>query len=368
MKYFFIIHLLFPLLLFSQQLKNEAIPVVSGGYKIIGEVKSDSTIYTVLLADSSSFILVDSTGVLSKINTRGDTLWQNEVFGTIDKNVEIYNNQLILSTKEGDLFTFDLTNGDQLISIGFDDTISAGPVLFNSNLESNSTKIKNSVLMAFENGLLTAYDINTLVEIWNFDENHSRVISDLTVVKNKAVFATANGFFYCIDLKKGWLIWKWKFPETIKPPFLFSNIISDDKAIYFVSSDKKMYKVDLLLGKIVWRAKKKFGPGKISFVNKKNIFANGLRNSILIVNKNNGKVRKSVKFPSKDFAISNHILNFGNMLIFKSVNNILYEFKNFKFYKITGNSNMQINRLLKLENNKLAVIFRSGLIYILEKL
>ncbi len=63
----------------------------------------------------------------------------------------------------------------------------------------------------------------------------------------RLVFGGSDGFFYCLELKTGILLWKfYTGSENLGEPFVFNDYV------YFLTSKEKVYALNIRTGKLVW--------------------------------------------------------------------------------------------------------------------
>lgn len=345
----------------------------TNGFSLKWKLQTDSTLHTITILDTNAFIISDSTGLLTKIDFSGDSLWQNDAFGTLSNNLSVSRNGIIVTaTSEGDIITFDENSGDQIQSIGLDVPITAGPVLYSykgkKNLITNSGNGQQTVIVVGTGkGEILCYDLNSLEEIWKYSEPGNGIPDNLIFVNNKLIFSSKDGYIYCLDANEGWLIWKWKYSSKKKHEKIVSNLLHDKNFLYFTLSNGKLYKVDLLVGKTIWISKNKAGKGKITFFNNKYIFSSGRKSKVIILSSITGKIEKYIKYPEKGFTISTQILQFDKSLILGTNNGLLYEFNKYQFKRIFDNHKVPIKMLIKLNTSSFLFSDKTGKVNLIWK-
>lgn len=368
-----IITYLFFLTLFLSENTSFCQTDITNEFNIKWELQTDSTLHNITLLDTNTFIISDSTGFLTKVNFSGDTLWQNDAFGTLSNNLLVSKNGIVVTaTREGDIITFDVNSGDQIQSIGLDIPITAGPVLYNykskKSLMTNSENgHQTAVVVGTGKGEILCYDLNSLEEILKYSEPKNIISDNLVFVNNKLIFSSKDGYIYCLDANEGWLIWKWKYSSKKKNEKIASNFLIYKNSLYFTLSNSKLYKVDLLLGRTIWTSKNKAGVGQIAFMNKKYIFSTGRKNRVIILNSKNGKIKKYIKYPEKGLFITAPILQFNKILIIGTNGGFLYVFNNFKFKRFLNNHNIPIKLLVKINASNFLLADKKGKIYSIGK-
>lgn len=140
--------------------------------------------------------------------------------------------------------------------------------------------------------------------------------------KNRIFFGGSDGFFYCLEVSTGRVLWKfYTGSENLGTPIVFNQIV------YFVTSKEKLYALNTRTGKVLWvyvhRSQLK-STGLLSIrgvhrpaADKKNIYA-GFRDGVfLALNKNNGKlIWKKTLSQQTDFFkdIDTHSVVIGNFI------------------------------------------------------
>ena len=124
------------------------------------------------------------------------------------------------------------------------DTVSKGGL--RKNLVNNSPPLLYDKFVIQGNAIdgIKAYDKETGRLIWDF-YIPSGVSSSLVLHKGNIYFGGADGFFYSLQLESGLLNWKYFSGGENGPPLIFDN------RIYWLSSDKKVYALDIK-GSLLW--------------------------------------------------------------------------------------------------------------------
>lgn len=320
--------------------------------------ETDNNLFTLTrpVSDNGVYYLTGSEGIIKSVDSTGKQLWEYDAAGTIISKPVILNDYLICSTLEGDVFILDKKDGEQLESIGIDDPIVAGPTLFTYTgdkelmFETHTGKI-HAIAFATATGNIYAYTVPTFEELWINEDCKLLPDKELITVQNKIVFFDSDGTFYNIAPSTGWTIWKWK--DKREPGILSSNIISNGKEIYFTLSNGNLYKIDLLIGKRIWKTKAGIS-SNIGFDQVRNIVVPNNRN-IKIVSARSGKILKNIEVKESNFGLtSNMVLQEGN---------IFFGDKNGNFHKLIGEKTLKsyytrlkaINFIKGFENNRFIV-------------
>lgn len=269
-------------------------------------VKSVIT-FKIKLADSLSSAPIYNRGVIfisnrkneiSCIDTTGKVFWKNKLLGEFISRPVIADHILAVGTINGDIITLNANTGEQIQSIGINDTITTDLISLEYKGDKElmipkSTGSKTVVVFGTASGKIFCYDLETLQEYWNAD-GYGLIKSQPVVIENKILFASSDGYLYCIDSRSGLLIWRWK--EKTETDFSGAQILSDGKKVFVVSKDNILYCIDLLLGKLIWKADRiKALPAIGLSRNKKNLFVKSADKKFVILSADKGKVIKEIK-------------------------------------------------------------------------
>lgn len=122
-----------------------------------------------------------------------------------------------------------------------------------ANIISTPAVNDGQVIVGNQNGELVSISLNTGWKRWSF-KTGGGVFSSPSFSNDKIVFASADGFVYCLN-KKGKTIWKLKTDG----PVLGSPLIHAD-TVYIGGSDHCFQAIELKTGKPIWRSCLLSGP------------------------------------------------------------------------------------------------------------
>ena len=209
-----------------------------------------------LILDKSGIIAVTNKNQVNCYDTLGKLCWNKQFEDKISFLPIIDESILLVGTANGDLTKLKLISGEIIESVGIGDSIYSNllKISYQGNAELMIPKVTDSrsaVIFSTAGGSVHCLDLETLQEYWTNYDSPGKIKSQLTFSKNKIIFTGADNFIYCIDATTGILIWRWK--ENDELSYSSSQILSDEKNLFVVSSQKILYALDLLLGKLNWK-------------------------------------------------------------------------------------------------------------------
>jgi outer membrane protein assembly factor BamB len=308
--------------------------------------------------------VITCTDITNKI------IWRTELTGKIKFAPVITDNELIMSTSQGDLVIIDLTSGNQLQSIGMDENISTDLVKFkySGSIElmiPKQTESMTALLLPGVSGKLFCLDAETLQEYWHNNDLKDIIYTKPIIVKDKIISSSKNGFIACLDSRSGLLIWKWK--EKEETDFSRSAFISDGRNLYFTSNDSTLYSLDILLGKMNWKTvNRKVHPNIVLSEDNKNLITVSSPSKLSVMSAKDGKLIKEIKLndnlkrsisipleSQKKILLANKKMIYGIDEKYK-VNTLM----NFERGEILSFEKMNKNRFYVLTSEGIITIFR----------
>ena len=279
-------------------------------FKILFEKESNTLSFIQPVYRNGKFYFAGMNGLVTCIDSTGKELWKYDAGATLISPMLYFRNYLIFTTLEGDVIILDNSTGEQIESLGVDEAIVTSPVLFtykgDKNLLYDIPKNKpNSIAFGTASGKIFAYSIPAFEELWINPDNTSNIAGKLISANNKLLFFNSNGILFNLDPFTGWTNWKWKSGK--QKNVLASDLLSDNKSVYFVLTDGKLYKIDILLGSKIFGTKTGIKNAAISFGKGGTILVGGnkalkkfsIRSGKIIKTYNIGE--KQIAFGSKDY-------------------------------------------------------------------
>lgn len=219
----------------------------------VWEINNNSLSTTNILTSPNWFYLISDSGLISCYNFTGKEKWTTEVLGLTSNNSVLYKDLILIATFEGDLYSINSNNGEVLQVVGIGENITSDLALI--EIATTNSKIIGVVLGTSE-GNIFCYDAFTFELLWEKNISKTSITSKPLVEKDKVIFLNANSSLYSVNTKSGSLIWKHESSD--KQNFSAKDFpLSDGKNIFSLSSDGKLFAIDLLLGKKIWSSNTK---------------------------------------------------------------------------------------------------------------
>jgi len=159
------------------------------------------------------------------------------------------------------------------------------------------------------------------------------------------------------------MIWRWK--ESAETGFYSSLILTDGKYIYAVSSDKILYCIDLLLGKLVWKSKENNIFPAIAFSKDlKSIITETTGKKIVSFSAEKGKIVKEINQSAEFDSTSIPVIDFGKGLIYSSKGNILLANNNSPEENIYNFGEINVNSITRIDEKRFMASSSKGTIII----
>lgn len=336
--------------------------------EILTKIELQSLLISAPIFLGNKIYTAEKSGVIRCFDSTGSVVWKHSVSSEIISRVIIADGQLAAGTANGEIVALIAFTGEQIQSIGIDDSITTNLTgfeykgdkeLFLPKLSSSKT----AIIFGTQSGTIYCLDLETLQEYWRNNDSRRSIISQPVVVENKILFTGADGYLYSIDARNGLLNWRWK--ETAETEFSNSQIICDGKKVFLVSNDFQLYCIDLLLGKLIWKVDKiKILPAIGLSINIKDLFAKTLDKRFLIISTDKGTVQKQVKRDDEFDSTLIPPFESNGKIYFTNRNSIFAFNKNFKEELITEFGENMVHSFQFIGENKFLVSPTTGTILI----
>lgn len=279
-----------------------------------------------LISYENKLYHTSTDGVISCIDDKGTLLWKYETGGTIFSKPVIEDGILAVATYQGELMTIKAETGRVIQSIGTGERITSQLTVFETTFRDEDTK---AVLFGTADGKIVAYDLYMLDLIWQNKIAGRMIETQPLVIKGRLIFGSWDNYLYCVDAQSGSLNWKW----TENKNFYYSPAAcfpaGDESAVYVSTPDKFVSKIDITLGKTVWR-KKDFESWESVSLSKdgSRLFVKSVNNKFFIVNAKDGKKVKEFNPGFGLCTVPSVPLESGNSVFFGVKKGIVYEIQN----------------------------------------
>ena len=145
-----------------------------------------------------------------------------------------------------------------------------------------------------------AYDRNTGNLQWFFAVAGG-VEGGISASKERLVFGGSDGFFYCLEIKTGLVLWKlYTGSQNLGKPFV------SGEEVYFLTSKEKLYALDIRTGKLIWLFRGPQPPSEWTIrgasrplVDKKHVYAGFSDGSFFALSRKTGKWIWRIKLSDK---------------------------------------------------------------------
>lgn len=278
---------------------EESIEIIEIWSKNIGQGSQDESLKLYPAYINGHIFVADLSGSLLAIDANtGDNIWENDTDLTITGGPGVSQKLIVIGSEDGDVFAYDRENGDliwknkvssEILSIpqANDDFVvvrTGDGKLFCLDAKngahiwihdvpvpaltlrgtSSPTIIDNIVIAGFDDGRLTAIELNTGKLIWETNVSLAsgrsqleRIIdidSDPVVVGKDIYVSTFQGHFATISLESGIIIWT-------RDIFSHVGFVVDEQNIYIADEKSNVWCIERATGAVVWQQKDLSGRG-----------------------------------------------------------------------------------------------------------
>jgi outer membrane protein assembly factor BamB len=277
-----------------------------------------------ITVENNIIFVADNIGYLYSFDyKKNKIIWAKKRKVGFRSNVKIFNDKLITSDENNNLFFFSKKNGEVLKLIPTEETIIKNQFI-------NNIAMNNNILLFLNTyGSLYAINCENMKILWfnnlnqSLDLNPSNLFNSNQIVTNKdKIFLSTNKNTYILDLWSGGVIYKKNYSSELKPIVLKDHLFSFTKNNLLIAMNidngKIIYSHDInqKIADFIEVKKKKVQLKNFLIVNNKIMLF--LKNSYLIYFNINGTVNDVLKLPSK--------INTNPIIINKSL--MYLDFKN----------------------------------------
>ncbi|MBN1300339.1 MAG: PQQ-binding-like beta-propeller repeat protein [Melioribacteraceae bacterium] len=290
----------------------------------------ESTMISLPLYDKGKIYSCTENGIATCFDSTGSILWQYDTFGNVYSQPVIIDGYLIISTIQGDLITLNAFTGEQIQSIGFDESITSQLLAFDYTgnktlLFPKATESKACVVLGTSSGKLYCYDVETLQEYWVFDRPGGMIQMKPLHIGNKIVFGCWDSKIYCIDDRTGLLIWEWDKIKNFYYSPAVCQPVTDGKKIYITSPNKYLYAIDLQLGITEWQKDSYNAWESVGISNDKRLlYVKDINDKLHLVSAITSNWVKIVKINFGLDTMPGTIINYKDKILFNSKNGSIY--------------------------------------------
>ena len=273
---------------------------------------------------------VDYSGLLTCYDSSGTTLWDYDMFGDVISKPAIFEGVIATATLQGDLVILNAKNGEQIQTIGFDETIIAPLKIFNYTGPQNllmpkHTKSTAAIIISTTTGKVICYDLETLQEHWINNDAQGMIESEPIIIGNKLIYGSWDTHLYCIDNKKGNSIWKWKSSKSFYYSPAACEPVTDGKNLYLTTPEKILYAIDLRQGVTMWQKKNYNGWESIGISkDKRKLFVKSFKDHFHVVSTITSNWVKDINMKFGTDTMPTTPIEWSNNIIFGAKNGNVY--------------------------------------------
>jgi outer membrane protein assembly factor BamB len=310
----------------------------------------------------------EKPGIVTCFDTTGNVVWRHDLPSEIVTGPLVTDGQIAIGTANGEIISLTAHTGEQIQSLGIDDTLTTDLVAMQYEGDKElflpkQSPSKTAILFGTSSGTIYSLDLETLQEYWRNNDSHGKIIHPPLVIQNKVLFAGSDGYLYSIDARNGLLNWRWKETETTD--FSDAKIVCDGEKVFAVTKDSQLYCLDLLLGKLIWKSEKNKILSSTTLSNdKKNLFAKTDDKRFLVFSVDRGIITRQLKRGDPFDSLRTQTISYKDKIYFTNNGSIFALDKKFKEEKIFDSGETGITTFLQISNNKFLASTPSGTILI----
>lgn len=285
--------------------------------------------------------VADKSGLITCIDSTGNVVWEYDSFGTIISNPIVADGIFAAATLQGDLLTLNAETGESIQTIGFDDLITTPLITIEYSGQTNFlipklTDSKAAVILGTASGKIYCYDLETLQQIWVFDKVKGMIAAQPVYAQNKIIFPAFDNHLYCIDARRGTLIWKWNGIKKQNDFPVLSNPAVNDEYVFISAPNGNVYAVDLLLGKTIWENEKLNAYQSVGISEKGHrLFIKSTKDKFHIISAKTSTWVKEINMKFGEDKTSSAPIEYNGKILFGTKSGEVYLIdENFKFSKL----------------------------------
>jgi outer membrane protein assembly factor BamB len=240
---------------------------------------------------NKNIIFFDNKGSLVKFDNNSKLIWKKNYYSKSEKKLnpvmQFANNTqfLVVADNIAKYYMLNIETGELIWS--------------KNNLASFNSQIKiykdKFFVVDFSN-TLRCFSLKNGNELWNVKTQNSLIRSQkklsMVIVKDIVYFNNSIGDISAVDLNKGELIWQLPTQSSLVYESAFSlessNIITDNKTLFFSNNKNQFFSIDILTGSYNWETKINSSVKPIMVGNI--LFTVSLEGYLFLIDKNNGNI------------------------------------------------------------------------------
>lgn len=287
---------------------------------ILWEKNLDETLTSALCTGNNKIYITSESGRIYCVASGGNEVWKYSSSEALAGGPVNAGNNLVFGTLRGDLISLDDSTGYVVQSVGLNTPITSNLIAVKGEYSGQQT---TGIVFGTSEGDLYFYEAGTFEMIW---ENHSAkgvINSKPLFINNRIIYPSGDGYLYCVDASSGIINWKWKIGNE-RSSYSSGDPVSDGRNVFFVSSDKDLYAIDLMLGRTVWKRDYDTFESIGLSQDKKNILIKSRNDYIFKVSASDGRLKQKIKADFGEDYLRNTPLTVNNNYLFCCRNGFIY--------------------------------------------
>lgn len=322
-----------------------------------------------VITSSDRIYVADVSGQVVCLDSLGKKIWDYFSFGYIYSKPTLRDGYLAIATVQGDLETINARTGKPLQSLGFDSPITSDLMSFDYDGKYNlmmpkESRSKAAVVAGTKQGTLYCYDLETMQELWRFNQSTDAIIGEPLLIKNQIYFYSMDGHIYTVNSRTGLLAWKAKLTEKNETRVYASNIASNNESIFISLSNGKVFSYDVLLGRKNWESDKYKSSLTLNISKDgRHLFVRSTNDRFHVLSAKTGTwVRELITKVGDNYSFT-EIIEHGKNIYYGNDDGFLIQMDtDYQTEKIFRQENSPLFSITPFGNNKLVIAYHNGII------
>lgn len=322
-----------------------------------------------VITSSDRIYVADVSGQVVCLDSLGKKIWDYFSFGYIYSKPTLRDGYLAIATVQGDLETINARTGKPLQSLGFDSPITSDLMSFDYDGKYNlmmpkESRSKAAVVAGTKKGTLYCYDLETMQELWRFNQVTDAIIGEPLLIKNQIYFYSMDGHIYTVNSRTGLLAWKAKLTEKNETRVYASNIASNNESIFISLSNGKVFSYDILLGRKNWESDKYKSSLTLNISKDgRHLFVRSTNDRFHVLSAKTGTwVRELITKVGDNYSFT-EIIEHGKNIYYGNDDGFLIQMDtDYQTEKIFRQENSPLYSITPFGNNKLVIAYHNGII------
>ncbi len=308
------------------------------------------------------YYVLRNDGLLTCFDGDGSEFYDYDLLADARVNPGIIDGYFIAATLQGDLFSLNAANGDQLQTIGFESPITTDLLLFEfpvkvKTMAEKTSGSKGVALFGNAEGKAFCYDVETFEKIWESGLSSSPLCGKPLYSKNQ-IFIEDGKTLFAVNVLNGALLWKWSSKTSGEK--ISGNVVEWKSEIFLTTSKGRLISLDKNLGTVNWETSKFNATGIGVAENGRLLYVKDADKKLILADIKNGKFKKSFPLNIGSADIENKVQNI-NRLTFTAGRYSLFRIKdNKKYSTVIESEKSPITFFKYLAKGKLLILNMDG--------